>query len=307
MSFEIHTEIMTAVTMHGGAMFILFLTSDGVVKSGQKISNSYGNLPVTLGQHDQFGSSLSAIGDMDSDGVTDLMVGATDDDDGYTYAGGVFVLFLTSDGLVKSTQKISALYGNFPYTLGSADVFGSSASAIGDADGDGVPDAVVGAFGDDDGGTKAGAVYVTFLTSDGLIKSAQKISNSYGNLPYALSGYVYLGESVSAIGDVNGDGVTDLAVGAYGDDDGSTTTGLSVGAVYVLFLDGYGAPTPAPTAQPTPLPTPEPSSLATAQPTPLPTRLCTDRFSIQLTLAEISPPGIIFNESYGRLAAADFR
>ena len=82
-------------------------------------------------------------------------------------------------------------------------VYGDEA-VDGDTDGDGVPELAVGADGDSTGGEwGSGAVYILFLTTDGLVKSAQKISNSYGSLPYALSGYVYFDGSVSAIGDVN--------------------------------------------------------------------------------------------------------
>ena len=52
-----------------------------------------------------------------------------------------------------------------------------------------------------------------FLATDGLVKSAQKISNSYGGFSsfYTLSGNNdYFGGSVSSIGDMNGDGVSDM-------------------------------------------------------------------------------------------------
>ena len=66
-----------------GAVYIIFLNSDGTVKAMTKISNSHGNLAsfYTLDSHDYFGSSIAAIGDLDSDGVADLAVGASEDDD----------------------------------------------------------------------------------------------------------------------------------------------------------------------------------------------------------------------------------
>ena len=60
-------------------------------------------------------------------------------------------------------------------------------------------------------------------TSDGTIKSAQKISSLYGNLPYTLpSKEDYFGISVSALADLDGDGVVDLTIGAHKDDDGGS-------------------------------------------------------------------------------------
>ena len=82
----------------------------------------------------------------------------------------------------------------------------------------------VGASRDDDGGSNAGAVYVLFQDTSGAVVGAQKISNSHGGLSsyYTLDAGDYFGISVAAIGDLNQDGVMDLAVGAYGDDDGGS-------------------------------------------------------------------------------------
>ena len=55
------------------------------------------------------------------------------------------------------------------YVLDSFDYFGYSCGSVSDVDGDGVDDMVVGATGDDDGDTGAGAVYILMLTTDGLV------------------------------------------------------------------------------------------------------------------------------------------
>ena len=87
---------------------------------------------------------------------------------------------------VGGTQKISNSEGGFAahYTLASSDNFGSSVASIGDLDGDGISELVVGADGD----SYTGAVYVLFLTTSGTASAVQKISNSDGGLSASATG-----------------------------------------------------------------------------------------------------------------------
>ncbi|KKN23081.1 hypothetical protein LCGC14_0908460 [marine sediment metagenome] len=140
-------------------------------------------------------------------------------------------------GWVLSHQKISATEGGFTGILNNGDWFGGSAAALGDLDGDGVTDLAVGAPLDDDGGAFRGAVWVLFLNTDGTVKRLQKISNTQGGFTGTLDNGDYFGSSLAALGDLDGDGLDDLAVGAFLDDDG----GNARGAVWVLFLDGVTA------------------------------------------------------------------
>ena len=68
----------------------------------------------------------------------------------------------------------------------------------------------------------------------GWVLSHQKISNTEGGFTGILDSFDRFGSSVVTLGDLDRDGVRDLAIGAVGDDDG----GNSRGAVWVLFLDG---------------------------------------------------------------------
>ena len=219
-----------------GAVYVLFLNADGTVRAEQKISDTAGGLTATLNDSDSFGYSVAGVGDVDGDGVVDLAVGASDDDDGGSNRGAVYVLFLKADGTVKAEQKISDTSGGLTATLDDADSFGISLAGVGDVDGDGVVDLAVGAHRDDDGGSDRGAVYVLFLKADGTVRAEQKISDTAGGLAATLDDADYFGRSVAGVGDVDGDGVADVAVGAYYDDDG----GSERGAVYVLFLNADG-------------------------------------------------------------------
>ncbi len=220
-----------------GAVWVLFLNSNGTVKSHQKISDTQGGFTGILDNGDRFGDSVAALGDLDGDRVVDLAVAAYFDDDGGFARGAVWVLFLNDDGTVKSHQKISDTEGGFTGTLDDNDWFGTSVASLGDLDGDGVGDLAVGATGDDDGGGGRGAVWVLFLHTDGTVKSHQKISDTEGGFGGTLDDGDWFGHSVAWLADLDGDGLGDLAVGARNDDDGGTNHG----AVWVLFIDGVGA------------------------------------------------------------------
>ncbi len=220
--------------LNRGQVWILFLNTDGTVKSQQKISSTAGDFTGMLDNSDKFGQSLGSLGDLDGDGVGDLAVGAPGDGDGGTFNGAMWVLFLNTNGTVKTHQKISSTEGGFTGILESFDFFGETGSFLGDLDGDGVGDLAVGAAGDDDGGTDRGAVWVLFLNTDGTVESHQKISSTEGGFTGILDDGDWFCWTPMFLGDLDGDGVGDLAVGALFDDDGGTDRG----AVWILFLDG---------------------------------------------------------------------
>ena len=222
-----------------GAVWVLFLNDNGTVKHHQKISDTGGEFTGLLDDLDGFGSSLASLGDLDGtadpETVTALAVGAIGDDDGETNRGAVWVLFLNKDGIVKRHQKISTLEGSFTGELDDFDRFGASVADLDDFDDDGVTDLVVGAIGDDDGGANQGAIWILFLNANGTVKRHQKISTLEGGFRGALDENDGFGTAVASLGDINNNGVTDLAVGATGDDDGGTDDGTDRGAVWVVL------------------------------------------------------------------------
>src|SRR6185436_12436189 len=199
-----------------------------------------GGFAGPLDSFDLFGWSVSSIGDLDGDGVVDQAVGSFLDDDGGLNHGCVWILFMKPDGTVKSHQKISSTEGGFTGVIDSFDYFGTSIANLGDLDGDGVTDIAVGAYYDDDGGADQGAVWILFLHSDGTVKSHAKISETSGGLGTVLDSTDWFGWAMSPLGDLDGDGVMDLAVAADGDDDGGPT-GSDRGAVWILFLHSDGS------------------------------------------------------------------
>ncbi|MCJ7459318.1 MAG: integrin alpha, partial [candidate division Zixibacteria bacterium] len=156
--------------------------------------------------YDLFGISVSGAGDVNNDGYADLIVGAYLNDARGTDAGRAYVF---------SSQEICSYEELYAFTGAAAyDWFGRSVSGAGDVNNDGYDDLIVGAYGNDAGGTDAGRAYV--------------YSGQTGALLYTFTGEAandYFGRSVSGAGDVNKDGYDDLIVGAYGNDAGGTDAG----------------------------------------------------------------------------------
>jgi hypothetical protein len=135
---------------------------------------------------------------------------------------------------VKSHSKISATAGAFGGALDDEDRFGGSVAFLGDFDGNGVGDLVVGAPLDDDGGLDRGAVWLLALDGSHAVLDSLKISDLAGGLAAELDDDDRLGMCVAGPGDLDGDGAVDLLVGASRDDDG----GLNRGALHELRLAG---------------------------------------------------------------------
>ena len=154
-------------------------------------------------------------GDINGDGVIDLVIGARSDDDGATDAGAVYILFMNNDGTVQSNQKISATQGGFTDTLLANNFFGYGVAGIGDYDGDNIPDIAVSA----PASTNI-ALYIIHLNSNGTVKSFVKNSN-------------IMAQGLSAVGDLNNDGRIDLVAC----DPRSNQGGIQRGAIQILFFD----------------------------------------------------------------------
>lgn len=218
-----------------GKLWVLFLERDGSVRAQQEISGSAGGFGGLLGAEDGFGSALAPVGDLDGNGVTDLVAGASGDRGAggpSDHQGALWFLFLNADGTVAREQKVGALDGGFKGVLGANDLFGSALAALGDLDGDGITELAAGA---QHASSAAGTVWILFPNADGTIRAQREVGAS--GFEGLLDAGDRFGSALSALGDRDGDGKAELAVGAPFDDDG----GFDRGAVWTLALDADGS------------------------------------------------------------------
>lgn len=222
-----------------GALFVCLMNRDGSARAVNRIDGADG-LPLVIG--DSFGQSCGHLGDLDGDGFTELGVGATGTDDGAFNAGALYVISLRPDGGMLRHTRISGVTAPRLIALDDTDNFGGRGVAhLGDLDGDGASEVAVGCYRDDDGGFDRGAVWILSLRAGAsgafALERAAKISSLAGGLQAPLEDDDLFGMTVAPLGDIDRDGVADLAVGNNKDDIGA----VDMGALFLLGLDAAGA------------------------------------------------------------------
>ncbi|MBE9193324.1 FG-GAP repeat protein [Gloeocapsopsis crepidinum LEGE 06123] len=183
-----------------------------------------------INELDSSGSSVSNAGDVNGDGVADLIIGAPR---GNIDTGASYVIFGKPTGF--SAINLATLNGSNGFAINGSyggNGFGSSVSGAGDINGDGFDDLIIA----ETGGKGSGVSYVVLGKASGFSANfdlALDGSNSFVILPVDSSSYgsrSSLSSAISNAGDINGDGFDDIVVTGYFADYGQYTS-----QSYVIF------------------------------------------------------------------------
>jgi hypothetical protein len=212
-----------------GRAYLVFGKADGAAVSLTAVAGGVGGFAIDGAAGEEVGTAVDGVGDVNADGLADVIVGAPAADAG---AGRAYVIFGKDDGDPVALVDIAAgSGGGFALLAGLPGIAaGSAVAGAGDVNGDGRGDVLVGA--PEAGASTQGEAYVVFGTE--LAVPITLSTLAIGGDGFAMSGAVSqdeAGTAVAGLGDVNADGLADIGVGAPL----ANPNGGNSGEVYVVF------------------------------------------------------------------------
>ncbi|WP_228038414.1 integrin alpha [Nostoc sp. LEGE 12450] len=181
--------------LNAGSSYVVFGSSSGFGASLNlsSLNGSNGFVINGIDSSDYSGFSVSSAGDINGDGIDDLIIGAyRADSNGQPFAGSSYVVFGNSSGFGASLN-LSSLNGSNGFVINGTDRYkrsGISVSSAGDINNDGIDDLIIGGFrGEPRTENYSGESYVVFGRSSGFGDSLN-LSSLNGSNGFVINGFV---------------------------------------------------------------------------------------------------------------------
>ena len=221
---------------YSGQAYVVFGSAKFSGVNLQDLSPDRGFVIEGAAADDFAGWSVAGAGDVNGDGFDDVIVGAPYGSKGGEYSGQAYVIY---GGTAAKTVNLGDLSPDQGFLLqgdAAGDLTGWSIDSAGDVNGDGFDDLIIGAPYGSRGADYAGQAYLIFGGAGLSDIDLTSLADSQGLIIEGGLTGGYAGFSVSAAGDINGDGFADLLVG-------SPTGSGTAGEAYVILGGAFGAST----------------------------------------------------------------
>ncbi|MFD2450837.1 beta strand repeat-containing protein [Ideonella paludis] len=214
---------------NAGAAYVVWGKSSNAVVNLSAVAAGTGGYKI-VGDNagDAVGSIISTISDQNGDGKAELLIGAASSQIGGPNAGAVYVAFGKSTTSTLDLTSVAAGNGGYRITGVSGDAVGGAVSSVGDVNGDGLADILIGATG-------SNSAYLVWGKSNTSNVNLADVRLGVGGLYITGASLGALSRmSVTGGADLNRDGVADWVIGTPADNEG----GANAGAVYVVWGGG---------------------------------------------------------------------